>query len=61
MGKYRNTRSQANLRLNAVFLHRDERGLQVLIEPVRERRRSGQQKNRRRQQPRFHFAVNFRP
>ena len=61
-GKHRNARGQTNLRLNTIFLHRDGCGLQILIQPVRGGRRCGQQQHRARSsQPRFHFAVGFRP
>jgi hypothetical protein len=60
-GKYGHARGQSDLRLDSVFLDRDKCTLQVLVEPVRERRRTGQQKNRSRSQPGLHFAVSFRP
>lgn len=58
--KYGHAGRQSHLCLEPVFPHREERALQVLVEPVREGRRRGENQHRGGR-PGDHLAPSFRP
>ena len=61
-GKHVDTRRQPHLRYDAILLHRDRRGLQVLIDAMRERGRRDEREDRRAGcECRSHFDDSLRP